>query len=214
MAQGGRKVLPGFVSRTPFKLSGTWGSPRAGSQRSAGPGLRAPAGGATGELGRWSHQHPRKVCGGSRQCWEHLHTWEIPGGGVNARRPSPLAMAALSGQSACRGLVQGSRRQTGPEGRVGTSRPQGHSGSDFFGEVGVGVSLFFKLSLRVSASLPFEKKIWRFPVCPHTGTAAPHPLSHWHLPHPRDTFVTIDGQSLVSSTGPAGTLPTPPHSRG
>ena len=61
MAQGCRKVLPGFASQTPSELSGTWGSPRAGLQRSAGPGSRAPAGGATGELGRWSHQHPRKV---------------------------------------------------------------------------------------------------------------------------------------------------------
>ena len=45
----------------------------------------------------------------------------FPGEGVNAHRPSPLAMAALSGQSVCRGLVQGSRRQMRLEGRVGTS---------------------------------------------------------------------------------------------
>ena len=62
------------------------------------------------------------------------------------------------------------------------------------------MSLFFKLSLRVSASLHFEKKVWRFPIGPHTGSAAPHP---------RDTFVTIDGQSLVSSTDLLGR--SPPH---
>lgn len=138
MAQGGRKVLPGFVSRTPSELSGTWGSPRAGLQRSAGPGSRAPSGGATGELGRWRHQHPRKVWGAAGNPGSTFTHGRFLGGGVNAHRPSPLAMAALSGQSACRGLIQGSRRQTGPEGRVGTSRPQGHSGSDSFGGVGGG----------------------------------------------------------------------------
>lgn len=46
------------------ELSGPWGSPRAGPQQSAGPSLRAPAGEASGELGRRSHQHTRKVWGG------------------------------------------------------------------------------------------------------------------------------------------------------
>lgn len=155
MAQGGMEVLPGIASRTlscrgpgaprgpahSSQLGQAWGLPQEKPLESWG-------GGVTSTLGR---------CGvGSRQYWEHLHTREIPGQGCERPPPFPTRHGVLYAQSACRGLVQGSGRQAGREGGVGTSRPEGPPGSDFFGGGGecLFLLLFFKLSLRiVSASL-------------------------------------------------------------
>ena len=159
-----------------------------------------------------------RVAGNTGSTFTH---GRFPGGGANAHRPSPLAMAALSGQSVCRGLVQGSRRQTRLEVRLGTSRPQGHSGSDFFGGVGGEQCLcFLNFLLECQLHCTLRRSSGGFPYAPtqaqlpptlcHIGTSPPegHVCSHrwtesgfldgtcWDPPHPTPPHPT-PGADLI-----------------